>query len=129
MESRMNGEGQRPPAPAAPQASGNDAPEPGNARYPQGGGGNGGGNPGNSQFGQPQGQQQEGQGRRKFRRNRRGGRGRRGKGGGGHGQPQTPPPLDAQGRIVDVENDAVDEEGPEESGNVAEAAQQPAQAQ
>jgi len=124
----MNGEGQRPPAPAAPQASGSDAPEPGNARYPQGGSGNGGGNPGNSQFGQPQGQQQEGQGRRKFRRNRRGGRGRRGKGGGGHGQPQTPPPLDAQGRIVDVENDAADEEGPEESGNVAEAAQ-PAQPQ
>jgi transcription termination factor Rho len=126
----MNGEGQRPPAPAAPQASGSDAPEPGNARYPQpgGGGGNGGGNSGNTQFGQSQGQQQEGQGRRKFRRNRRGGRGRRGKSGGHGQQNQTPPPLDAQGRIVDVENDAADDEGPDEAATPAEGVQ-PVQAQ
>ncbi|MCA1828184.1 MAG: transcription termination factor Rho [Myxococcales bacterium] len=77
--------------------------------------------------GQPsggQGQQGEGGGRRRFRRQRRGGRGRRGKGGGGqHGQNQVQPPLDAQGRIVDVENDGL-EEGPDEAapqadGNVA----------
>ncbi len=128
----MNEEGQRPPAAAAPQASGGDAPEPGNARYPQpggGGGGGNGGNPGNSQFqGQGQGQQQEGQGRRKFRRNRRGGRGRRGKSGGHGQQGQTPPPLDAQGRIVDVENDAADEGGPDEAVTPAEGVQ-PVQAQ
>src|SRR3954464_10902158 len=127
MESRMSEEGQRPPASAAPQASGGDAPEPGNARYPQPGGGGGGGgnaeNPGNSQA-----QQQEGQGRRKFRRNRRGGRGRRGKSG-GHGQSsQNPPPLDAQGRIGGGENDAAGDEGRDEAATPAEGVQ-PLQAQ
>src|SRR3954451_3511616 len=127
MESRMSEEGQRPPASAAPQASGGDAPEPGNARYPQpGGGGSGGGNGGNP--GNSQAQQQEGQGRRKFRRNRRGGRGRRGKSGGHGQQGQTPPPLDAQGRIVDVENDSADDGGPDEAVTPAEGVQ-PVQAQ
>jgi len=119
----MNGEGQRPPAPPE-AAQSSDAPEPGNARYPQQGlNGNpqyGGGQGQGQGQGQVQGQgQQEGQGgggRRKFRRNRRGGRGRRGKGGGGqHGGQQFSPPLDAQGRIVDVENDGTDE-GPESEG-------------
>ncbi|HZX97506.1 MAG TPA: transcription termination factor Rho [Myxococcales bacterium] len=126
----MNGEGQRPPAAnETAQASASDAPEPGNARYPQGGGGNGGNN--GQQHGQPQQQpQQEGQGaggRRRFRRNRRGGRGRRGKGG-GHGQNQAPAPLDAQGRIVDVENDDT-EDGPEEAASAPADGAQPAQAQ
>jgi transcription termination factor Rho len=107
----MNGEGQRPPAPPEPaQASSPDAPEPGNARYPQPGiNGNG------QQFGQGQEGQPAGGGgsRRRFRRNRRGGRGRRGKGGGPN--PSQPPPLDAQGRIVDVENDFSEEGGPEDA--------------
>ncbi len=104
----MNGEGHRPPAPPEPAQASADAPEPGNARYPQPG-------PNGSGGQQGQGQPQEGQGgggRRRFRRNRRGGRGRRGKGGGQHGQ-QVQPPLDGQGRIVDVENDEFDE-GPED---------------
>ena len=123
----MNGEGQRPPSPPEPAQAGSDAPEPGNARYPQPG------QNGVSGFnGQQQGQPGEGGGRRRFRRQRRGGRGRRGKGGGGqHGQNQVQPPLDAQGRIVDVENDDLDEGGPDEGpetpadGNVA-APPQPA---
>ena len=109
----MNGEGQRPPAPPEPaQASSSDAPEPGNARYPQQPGINGNGQQfGQGQEGQPGG---GGGGRRRFRRNRRGGRGRRGKGGGQN--PSQPPPLDAQGRIVDVENDfSSDEGGPEDA--------------
>jgi transcription termination factor Rho len=104
----MNGEGQRPPAPPEAAQAAADAPEPGNARYPQPGmNGNG-----QQQFGQGQ-EGQGGGGRRRFRRNRRGGRGRRGKGG-GQGQHQ-PAPLDAQGRIVDVENDeTAGDAGPEE---------------
>jgi len=122
----MNGEGQRPPAPPEP-AQAADAPEPGNARYPQPGGN------GNGPFGQGGGQGPEGQGgsgRRRFRRNRRGGRGRRGKGG-GHGQNQVPAPLDAQGRIVDVENDQGPEVAAEAApdGNVAPAPQPPAEGQ
>jgi transcription termination factor Rho len=115
----MNGEGERPPtSPETAQSSSSDAPEPGNARFPQPGQ-----NGANGANGQPgQGQPGEGGGRRRFRRQRRGGRGRRGKGGHGqHGQGQVQPPLDAQGRIVDVENDDLDE-GPEEAapdGNVA----------
>src|SRR3954467_10846924 len=98
----MNGEGQRPPAAnETAQASASDAPEPGNARYPQGGGGNGGNN--GQQHGQPQQQpQQEGQGaggRRRFRRNRRGGRGGGGKGGGPR-QKQAPAPPHAPGRTL-----------------------------
>jgi transcription termination factor Rho len=95
----------------------------GNGQYGQGGGGGGGGQG-------PEGQGQGGGGRRRFRRNRRGGRGRRGKGG-GHGQNQVPPPLDAQGRIVDVENDEGAEAGAEavaQDGNQA-PAQQPAAAE
>jgi transcription termination factor Rho len=130
----MNGgEGQRPPnAPEAAQAGG-DAPEPGNARYPQAGAnGANGQHPGQGGQGGGQGQGGQGQdaqgagGRRRFRRQRRGGRGRRGKGGGGgqpgqgqQGQPGYQPPLDAQGRIVDVENDqddGADDEGPEQAG-------------
>ncbi len=113
----MNGEGQRPPsAPESAQAA--DAPEPGNARNPQPGNGVSGqhaGGQGNPQGG-PGGQDAQGQGggRRRFRRQRRGGRGRRGKGGGQ--QNQVSAPLDAQGRIVDVENDGsemrLDDEGP-----------------
>src|SRR6266550_1242089 len=107
----MNGEGQRPPAGPEPVQAAADAPEPGNARYPQQG--QNGGAP--AQQGQGQGQDPQGQGgggRRRFRRQRRGGRGRRGKGGGGgqHGQQNVQAPLDAQGRIVDVENDS--DEGP-----------------
>jgi transcription termination factor Rho len=116
----MNGEGQRPPAPPEAAQATADAPEPGNARYPQ---------PGMNGNGQQLGQGQEGQGggggRRRFRRNRRGGRGRRGKGG---GQGQHPPaPLDAQGRIVDVENDETGgEAAPEETPGEGVQAQQPA---
>src|SRR5438132_4442896 len=72
----MNGEGQRPPAPPDTAQASTDAPEPGNARYPQPGM-NGNANA-NVQFGP--GQEAQGGGRRRFRRNRRGGRGRRGKG-------------------------------------------------
>jgi len=113
----MNQEGQRPPA-----AEGSN-PEPGNARVPaqpqrqqaEPNGNvavpNGGQPPGGEGQGQPQGQ--GGGGRRRFRRQRRGGRGRRGKGGGGGqqpgGGPQVQAPLDAQGRIVDVENDEADD--------------------
>jgi transcription termination factor Rho len=106
----MNGEGQRPPAPPEPAQASSDAPEPGNSRFPQPGP-NGGGGSGNGQY--AQGQEGQGGSRRRFRRNRRGGRGRRGKGGQGQ---NSPAPLDAQGRIVDVENDdAADEGGPEEA--------------
>ncbi|HEY2029587.1 MAG TPA: transcription termination factor Rho [Myxococcales bacterium] len=142
----MNGEGQRPPAPEA--KAHNEAPEPGNARYPQegarggngGGGGNngGGGNAANGNaangntFAAGQnaqnGQQPQGEGRRRFRRNRRGGRGRRGKGGGQGGPNQTPAPLDAQGRIVDVENDAADDGGDEGDDQQPGQSTQPAQA-
>ena len=115
----MDGEGQRPPAPpdtAQPAAA--DAPEPGNARYPQqqGVNGNGAGQYAQNQEGQGGG----GGGRRRFRRNRRGGRGRRGK---GHGQNQVPAPLDAQGRIVDVENDGGQEGAAEEAGGEPASAQ------
>src|SRR5436190_17403890 len=125
----MNGEGQRPPAPPEPAQASSDAPEPGNARYPQ--------HPqqgvnGNGQFApaQAQGQGQEGQaggggGRRRFRRNRRGGRGRRGKGGPGQ---SSPPPLDAQGRIVDVENDPM-EDGAADEGSQEVQAQPPVEGQ
>jgi transcription termination factor Rho len=76
------------------------------------------------QLGQGQEGQGQGGGRRRFRRNRRGGRGRRGKG----GQGQNPPaPLDAQGRIVDVENDEMGEGAQEETpGEGGSQAQQPA---
>src|SRR5256712_12016078 len=93
----MNGEGQRPPAPPDTAQASTDAPEPGNARYPQPGvNGNG-----NAQLGPAQ--EAQGGGRRRFRRNRRGGRGRRGQG--GQGQGQGGPPPGAPGRIVDVGND------------------------
>ncbi|HXN55598.1 MAG TPA: transcription termination factor Rho [Myxococcales bacterium] len=100
----MSTEGQRPPA----EAPAHDAPEPGNARYPQP---NGGAQPNGQQGTNQAANAGEGGGRRRFRRQRRGGRGRgRGKGGGGQGQksnePGYSPPLDAQGRIYDVENDA-----------------------
>jgi transcription termination factor Rho len=92
MESQMNGEGQRPPTTNEPQPA-HDAPEPGNARYPQ-----------HSPNGQQQQQPAEGGGgRRRFRRQRRGGRGR-GRNKGQHHQ-NVQPPLDAQGRILDVENE------------------------
>ena len=68
----MNGEGQRPPAPPdTAQSAAADAPEPGNARYPQqqGVNGNGAGQYAQNQEGQGGG----GGGRRRFRRNRRGG--------------------------------------------------------
>jgi len=114
----MDGEGQRPPAPpdtAQPAAA--DAPEPGNARYPQQQGVNGNGA---GQYAQNQEAQGGGGGRRRFRRNRRGGRGRRGK---GHGQNQVSAPLDAQGRIVDVENDGGQEGAAEEAGGEPSSAQ------
>ena len=120
----MNGEGQRPPvSPEPTQASAGDAPEPGNARYPQQGQNGQNGHNGQPQQGGQQGQAGEG-GRRKFRRQRRGGRGRRGKGGaqGQPGQNNVQAPLDAQGRIVDVENDSRGDDGPDEvaaDGNVA----------
>src|SRR5438067_13630987 len=119
----MNGEGQRPPAPPDTAQASGDTPEPGNARYPQPGA-NGANNGAYPQQGQGGGQGQEGHGgaRRRFRRNRRGGRGRRGKGG-GHGQGQAPAPRDAQGRIVDVENDqsgdSAEDGQPAADGNVA----------
>src|SRR6185436_3365379 len=115
----MNGEGQRPPAPPdTAQNASSDAPEPGNPRFPQPGM-NGNGN-GSGQF--PQGQEGQGGGRRRFRRNRRGGRGRRGKGG-GHGQNQVAAPLDAQGRIVDVENDSGEDGGADDGqGEAVQAA-------
>src|SRR3954454_24062422 len=89
----MNGEEQRPSGSAA-EAQPHDAPEPGNARVAQA-------QPQQGANGQQQGEGAGG--RRRFRRQRRGGRcrGRRSQ----HGQ-QVQPPLDAQGRIVDVENDA-----------------------
>src|SRR6266403_2292728 len=108
----MNGEGQRPPAPPEAAQASADAPEPGNSRFPQPGL-NGNGQVGQGTEGQGGGGGGGG-GRRRFRRNRRGGRGRRGKGGGQN--PSQPPPLDAQGRIVDVENDfSSDEGGPEDA--------------
>jgi len=106
----MNGEGQRPPAPPEAAQASADAPEPGNSRFPQPGL-NGNGQVGQGTEGQGGGGGGGG-GRRRFRRNRRGGRGRRGKGGQGQG---LPAPLDAQGRIVDVENDQGEDSGPEES--------------
>ncbi|MFL5309025.1 MAG: hypothetical protein ACJ79H_01090, partial [Myxococcales bacterium] len=94
----MNGEGQRPPN-NEPQAPAHDTPEPGNARYPQ--------HAPNGQQPQPQ-QAAEAGGRRRFRRQRRGGRGRgRNK---GHHQ-NVPAPLDAQGRILDVENELAPDDG------------------
>ena len=116
----MNGEGQRPPAPPDTAQASTDAPEPGNARYPQPGmNGNA-----NAQFGP--GQEGQGGGRRRFRRNRRGGRGRRSK---GQGQGQVAPPLDAQGRIIDVENDAGAQEAPVDEGLAEGTPPQPAEAQ
>jgi transcription termination factor Rho len=112
----MNGEGQRPPAPPEPAQASADAPEPGNARYPQSG------TNGNGQLAQGQEGQGGGSGgRRRFRRNRRGGRGRRGKGGQGQQAP-----LDAQGRIVDVENDQGAQGGSEEAQAEGAQTQQPA---
>ncbi len=116
----MNGEGQRPPAPPDTAQASTDAPEPGNARYPQPGmNGNA-----NVQFGP--GQEGQGGGRRRFRRNRRGGRGRRGK---SQGQGQASPPLDAQGRILDVENDGNAQEAPVEEGLAEGTPPPPAEAQ
>jgi transcription termination factor Rho len=92
----MNGEGQRPPGPETQPA--HDAPEPGNARYPQN----------NTPNGQQQ-QSGEAGGRRRFRRQRRGGRGR-GRNRGQH-QQGVQPPLDAQGRILDIENEALPDDG------------------
>jgi transcription termination factor Rho len=105
--SNMNGEGQRPPAAVEDVQAAHEAPEPGNARFPQ---------PGQQQ--QANGQQHpgEGGGRRKFRRQRRGGRGR-GRNRAQHGQNNVQAPLDAQGRIVDIENDpGVDAPLPETQG-------------
>jgi len=104
---KMNGEGQRPPS-GETQVQAHDAPEPGNARYPQ--------------QHAPNGQQQQGEGggRRRFRRQRRGGRGR-GRNKGGHHQ-NVQAPLDAQGRILDVENEL----GPE---GAADAVPQPGEPQ
>src|SRR5437660_8465859 len=94
----MNGEGQRPPN-NEPQAQAHDAPEPGNARYPQ--------HAPNGQQQQPQ-QAGEGGSRRRFRRQRRGGRGRgRSK---GH-QQNVPAPLDAHGRILGVESAPAADDG------------------
>ena len=122
----MNGEGQRPPAAPEAQASASDAPEPGNARFPQQGM-NGNGSANGQQHGggggQQGGQGAQGEGgRRKFRRQRRGGRGRRGRGGQNQGGPAVAAPLDAQGRIVDVENDSADDgdtDGEAEAGTEA----------
>ena len=100
----MNGEGQRPPN-NEPQAQAHDAPEPGNARYPQHGA---------APNGQQQPQQGEGGGgRRRFRRQRRGGRGR-GRNKGQHHQ-NVQAPLDAQGRILDVENEMSPDDGAPEA--------------
>src|SRR5690349_18966953 len=95
----MNGEGQRPPGNET-QAQAHDAPEPGNARYPQ-----------HASNGQQQQQQGEagGGGRRRFRRQRRGGRGR-GRNKGQHHQ-NVQAPLDPQGRILDVENELGADDG------------------
>ena len=94
----MNGEGQRPPGNETQPA--HETPEPGNARYPQ-----------NTPNGQQQQSGEGGGGRRRFRRQRRGGRGR----GRNRGQQQqnVPAPLDAQGRILDVENELPDDGGPD----------------
>ena len=97
----MNGEGQRPPGTETQPAT-HDAPEPGNARYPQ-----------HTPNGQQQQQQQqpgEGGGRRRFRRQRRGGRGR-GRNRGQQQQQNMQAPLDAQGRILDVANESLPDEG------------------
>src|SRR2546425_9820234 len=116
----MNGEGQRPPAPPDTAQASTDAPEPGTARYPEPGvNGNG-----NVQLGPAQ--EGQGGGGRRSRGTRRGGRGRRGKG--GQGQGQVAPPLDAQGRIVDVENDG-SQEAPVEEGLAEGAPSQPAEPQ
>ncbi len=128
----MNGEGQRPGNQPDAHAA-HDAPEPGNAKLPPGLNGAQGHGGAAAQG------QDAGGGKRKFRRQRRGGRGRgRNKQGGNpqQNQPGYVAPLDAQGRIVDVENDADgggsdgDDEGPEETsqqadGNVAGAAAAP----
>jgi transcription termination factor Rho len=94
----MNGEGQRPPGNETQPA--HETPEPGNARYPQ-----------NTPNGQQPQSGEGGGGRRRFRRQRRGGRGR----GRNRGQQQqnVPAPLDAQGRILDVENELPDDGGPD----------------
>src|SRR5438270_2069893 len=89
----MNGEEQRPSGSSAEAQPQHDMPEPGNSRLPQA-------QPQQGANGQPQG---EGGSRRRFRRQRRGGRGRGRRN--QHGQQQVQPPLDAQGRILDVEND------------------------
>ena len=107
----MSADGQRPP---------DDGPELGNARVPPQAAG---GQPGQAAAG-------EGGGRRRFRRQRRGGRGR-GKGKAGSGEQNAPgyaPPLDAQGRIIDVENDDVegDDDGPDEAPAAARAQAQAA---
>jgi transcription termination factor Rho len=96
----MNGDEQRPSGSNAEAQPQHDAPEPGNSRLPQAQQ-----QPGAN--GQPQG---EGGGRRRFRRQRRGGRGRGRRN--QHNQ-QVQPPLDAQGRIVDVENDDGTDEVPQ----------------
>ncbi len=116
----MNGEGQRPPNQPDAHAA-HEAPEPGNAKLPPGVNGA----TQQSHGGQGQQGQDGGGGKRKFRRQRRGGRGRgRNKQGSPQqNQPGYVAPLDAQGRIVDVENDLKeDDDGPETAqadGNVA----------
>src|SRR6267154_1714035 len=92
----MNGEEQRPSGSSAEAQPKHDTPEPGNSRLPSAPQQQG-------QNGQPQG---EGGGRRRFRRQRRGGRGR---GRRNQQNQQVQPPLDAQGRIVDVANDESDD--------------------
>src|SRR3989442_7501358 len=99
----MNGEGQRPPAAGNDAQPTSETPEPGNARFPQPAQGGGGHN------GQPQQGGEGSGGRRRFRRQRRGGRDR-GRNRGQHHQ-TVQAPLDAQGRILDVENDGLAEEG------------------
>ena len=93
----MNGEEQRPSGSSAEAQPQHDTPEPGNSRVPSAPQQQG-------QNGQPQG---EGGGRRRFRRQRRGGRGRGRRN--QHNQQGVQPPLDAQGRIVDVANDESDD--------------------
>src|SRR3989442_15722601 len=99
----MNGEGQRPPAAGNDAQPTSETPEPGNARFPQHAQGGGGHN------GQPQQGGEGSGGRRRFRRQRRGGRGR-GRNKGQHHQ-NVPAPLDAQGRILDVENELTADDG------------------
>src|SRR5207248_151131 len=92
VERQMNGEGQRPPG-TDPQPA-HDAPEPGNARYPQ-----------NTPNGQQQ-QSAEGSGRRRFRRQRRGGqRGRppQNQQRQQRPQPRQEPPVAIEG-VLDVDH-------------------------